>query len=105
MKYLLTSAPVLKLSDYAKPFRIDLAADASDVAAGAELSQIGQSVALYSKKPTPSEARYYVTDKELLSIYPCYMKWRQYLHGHKCTVYTDYKPLTYLYTQPHLNVH
>ena len=39
LKQLLTSAPVLKLLDYYKPFRIDLAADASDVAVGAELLQ------------------------------------------------------------------
>ena len=31
------------------------------------------------------------------------MKWRQYLHGNKCVVYTDHQPLTYIYTQPHMN--
>ena len=25
------------------------------------------------------------------------------MHGNTCTVYTDHKSLTYLYTQPHLN--
>ena len=89
---------MLKLPDYSKPFRIDLAADASDVAVGAELSQNGQPVAFYSKKLTPTEARYHVTDWELLAIYQACMKWRQYLHGHRCTIYTDHKPLTYLYT-------
>ena len=58
---------MLKLPDYSKPFRIDLAADASDVAVGAELSQNGQPVAFYSKKLTPTEARYHVTDRELLA--------------------------------------
>ena len=100
LKQLLTSAPVLKLPDYSKPFRIDLAAD---VAVGAELSQNGQLVAFYSKKLTPTEARYHVTDRELLAIYQTCMKQRQYLYGHRCTVYTDHKPLTYLYIQPHLN--
>ena len=103
LKQLLTSAPVLKLPDYSKPFRIGLAADASDVAVGAELSQNGQPVAFYSKKITPTEARYHVTDHELLAIYQACMKWRQYLHGHRCTIYTDHKPHTYLYTQPYLN--
>ena len=46
-----------------KPFRIDLAADASDVAIGAELSQNEQPVVFYSKKLTPTEARYHVTDR------------------------------------------
>ena len=88
---------MLKLPDYSKPFRIDLAADASDVAIGAELSQNGQSVAFFSKKLTSPEARYHVTYRELFAIYQACMKWRQYLHGHKCTIYTDHKPLTYLY--------
>ena len=25
------------------------------------------------------------------------------MHGNKCTVYTNHKALTYIYTQPHLN--
>ena len=89
---------MLKLPDFSKPFRINLAADASDVAVGAELSQNGQPVAFYSKKLTPTEARYHVIDRELLAIYQACIKWRQYLHGHKSTNYTDHKPLTYLYT-------
>ena len=89
---------MLKLPDYSKSFKIVLAADASDVAVLAELSQNGQPVAFYSKKLTPTEARYHVTDRESLAIYQACMKWRQYLHGHKYTIYTDYKPFTYLYT-------
>ena len=59
---------MLKLPDYSKLFRIDLAADASDKAVGADLSQNGQLVAFYSKKLTPTEARYYVTGREILAI-------------------------------------
>ena len=77
---------MLKLPDYSKPFRIDLAANASDVAVGAMLLQNRQPVAFSSKKLTPTEARYYVIDRELLAIYQACMKWRQYLHGHKSTV-------------------
>ena len=77
--------------------------DASDVALGAELSQGGKPVAYFSKKLTPTEARYHVTDRELMAIYAACMKWCQYLHGNRCTVYTDHKALTYIYTQPHLN--
>ena len=89
---------MLKLPDYSKPFRIDLAADASDIAVGAELLQNEQPVAFYSKKLTPTEARYHVTDRELLAIYQSCMKCRWHLHGHRCTIYMDHKPLTYLYT-------
>ena len=67
---------MLKLPDYSKPFKIDLAANASDVARGAELSQNRQPVAFYSKKLTPTEARYHVTDRELLAVYQACTKWR-----------------------------
>ena len=89
---------MLKLPDYSKPFRINLAAYASDVAIGAELSQNGQPVVFYSFKLTPTEARYHVTDQELLATYQACIKWRQYLHGHRCTIYTDHKLFTYLYS-------
>ena len=52
---------MLKLPDYSNPFRIDLAADASDVAVGAELSQNGQPVAFCSKKLTPTEGTMLLT--------------------------------------------
>ena len=50
--------------------------DASDVALGAELSQGGKPVAFFSKKLTPTEARYYMTDRKLMAIYAACMKWR-----------------------------
>ena len=62
-------------------------------------------MAFYSKNLTPTEARYHITDRELLAIYQSCMKYRQYLFGHKYTIYTDYKPLTYLYTYQQLNAH
>ena len=88
---------MLKLPDNSKPFRTDLAANASDVAVGDELSQNGQPVAFYGKNLTPAEARYHVTDKKLLGTYQAYMKWRQNLDGHKCTIYIDHKLVIYLY--------
>ena len=88
---------MLKLPDYSKPFRIDLEADASDVAVEAELSYNGQPVDFYSKKLTPTEAQYHITDRELLVIYQSCMKWRQYLYGPRYMIYTDHKLLTYLY--------
>ena len=77
---------------------INFAADASDVAVGAELLKNGQPVAFYGKKLAPTEARYHITDRELLAIYQSCMKGRKYLHEYKYKIYMDYKPLTYLYT-------
>ena len=38
-----------------------------------------------------------------MAIFKACMKWRHYLHSTKCTVYTDHKPLKYIYVQPHLS--
>ena len=60
-------------------------------------------MAFFSKKLPPTEARYHVTDSESMAIFKACMKWHQYLHGNKCTIYTDYKPLKYIYVWPLLN--
>ena len=60
-------------------------------------------MAFYYKKLTPAESRYHVTDRELMAVYLACMKWRHYLHGNVCHVYTDHEPLTYIFVLPHLN--
>ena len=77
--------------------------DASVVAVGGELSQCGHPVAFYSKKLTPAESGYHVTDLELMGVYLGCMKWRHSLHGNVCHIYTDHEPLVYIFVQPHLN--
>ena len=77
--------------------------DASVVAVGGEMSQRGCPVAFYSKKLPPAESRYHVTDQELMGVYLRCMKWRHYLHGNVCHIYTDHEPLVYIFVQPHLN--
>ena len=73
LKQKLTSAPVLALPDFERPF--DVTTDASIVAVGGELAQGGRPVAFFSKKLTPAESRYHVTDRELMGVYLACMKW------------------------------
>ena len=75
------------------------------MAVGGELSQGGHPMACYRKKLTPTEDRYCVTDCKLTAIYLVCMKWRHYLHGNVCNIYTDHEPLIYNFVQPHLNGH
>ena len=77
--------------------------DASVVAVGGELSQRGCPVAFYSKNLTPAESCYHVTDRELMGVYLGCIKWRHYLHGNMCHIYTDHEPLVYIFVQPHLS--
>ena len=95
MKHKLTSAPVLVLPSFKEPF--DLTCDASVVAVGEKLSQGGCPVEFYSKKLTPAESHYHVTNRELMAVYLVCMKWRHYLHGNVCHVYTDHEPLIYIF--------
>ena len=36
-------------------------------------------------------------------IFKACMRWHHCLHGAKCTMYTDHKPLKHIYVQSHLN--
>ena len=78
--------------------------DASDTHIGAALEQSGQLVAYFSRKLSPMECNYPMTDCELLTIFLEYQQWHCYLHGAESTVvYIDHKVLVYLFTQPLLN--
>ena len=57
----------------------------------------------FANKLSPTETRCHVGDRELLAIFQACMKWRSYLHGNRCKVYTDHGPLIYVYTKSHLN--
>ena len=54
-------------------------------------------MAFFSKKLSPAESRYHVTDRELMAIYLACMKWRHYLHGNVCNIHTDHEPLIYIF--------
>ena len=99
-KTLLTSSHVLQYPDFGKPFI--LTTDASNFAIGAVLSQgpIGKDrpVAFASRTLTKTEEKYSVIEKELLAIFWACKYFRPYLFGKKFTVFTDHKPLTYIFS-------
>lgn len=99
-KIILTSSHVLQYPDFSKPFI--LTTDASKFAIGAVLSQgpVGQDrpVAFGSRTLTKTEESYSVIEKELLAIAWGCKYFRPYLYGRKFTLYTDHKPLTYIFS-------
>ena len=102
LKQRLMQAPVLAYPDYALPFILDT--DASQVGAGAVLSQVRegveQVVAYYSKMFTPEETNYCVTRKELLAIVKAVKHFRPQLYGRQFTVRTDHASLAWLMKNP-----
>lgn len=99
-KELLTSAPLLQYPDYDKPFI--LTTDASTVALGAVLSQgqVGSDkpVAYASRTLSDTETRYSTIERELLAILWAVKHFRPYLYGRKFLIYTDHRPLAWLYS-------
>lgn len=99
-KKLLTNAPLLQFPDFDKPFV--LTTDASNFAIGAVLSQgtIGSDkpVAYASRTLSDTESRYSTIEKELLAVIWAVKHFRPYLYGKKFTIYTDHRPLAWLYS-------
>lgn len=109
LKKAFTTAPVLRHPNPELPFLVEV--DASDVGAGAILSQRDPGdgkvhpCAFFSKKFSPAERNYDVGNRELLAIKLAFEEWRQWLEGaiHPITVYTDHKNLAYIESAKRLN--
>ena len=76
-----------------------LTTDASDVAMGAVLEQTvqgrAQPIAFFSRKLSPTEARYSTFDRELLAVYAAVRHFRHFLQGTTFTIQTDHLPLVH----------
>lgn len=99
-KELLTNAPLLQYPDPDKPYI--LTTDASLNALGAVLSQgtVGSDkpVAYASRTLSDTETRYSTIERELLAIIWAVKHFRPYLYGNKFIIYTDHRPLAWLYS-------
>ncbi|WVZ89803.1 LOW QUALITY PROTEIN: hypothetical protein U9M48_036162 [Paspalum notatum var. saurae] len=89
LKKLLTSAPVLAQPDITKPF--DVYCDASGSGLGCVLMQEGRVIAYASSQLRKHEVNYPTHDLELLAVVYALKKWRHYLLGNTCHIYTDHK--------------
>ena len=96
LKAALTSAPVLALPDFSKPFELIADACETPAAIGSLLLQGGRPVAYYSRKLSGPELNYSVSDIEMLAVVASLKEWRCYLEGRPFTIVTDHKPNTYL---------
>ncbi|KAG6402647.1 hypothetical protein SASPL_134849 [Salvia splendens] len=97
LKFAMTTAPVLHLPDFNKPFYLET--DASDVGIGAVLLQDEHPLAFYSKKLGLRRRSASTYHKELYAIVEAVQKWRQYLLGREFVIRSDQKSLKELLQQ------
>lgn len=104
-KQILGSSQILQYPDFSQPFI--LTTDASQYAVGAVLSQgpVGKDrpIAFASRTLSKTEEAYSTIEKELLAIVWACKHFRPYLFGHKFTLYTDHKPLTFTFSMKEPN--
>jgi hypothetical protein len=98
----LTTAPVLAQPDNNKPF--DVYCDASGTGLGCVLMQDNRVIAYASRALRPHEQNYPTHDLELAAVVHALKRWRHYLMGTHCNIFTDHKSLKYIFTQADLNM-
>jgi hypothetical protein len=99
LKNYISTEPILAAPNFDKPFLLQT--DASNAGLGAVLSQLDDEckehpIVFLSRKMLSNEINYSVAEKECLAIVWSINKLRYYLQGHKFTVITDHKALTWL---------
>jgi len=94
LKTALTSAPVLALPDFSKPFTIET--DASATGMGAVLMQNSHPVAYLSKALGVKTHALSTYEKECLALIMAVTKWKQYLQHQEFTIITDQRSLIHL---------
>lgn len=97
LKVAMTTAPVLSLPDYSKPFLLEC--DASGKGVGAVLMQEWKPIAYFSKALSPMTLGMSTYEKELLAVVLSVNKWRHYLLGRRFTIKTDHQSLKFLLEQ------
>lgn len=102
LKTALTESPVLQAPDPDLPFT--LVTDASGFGMGAVLMQNEQPVAYFSKRFSPAEMNYSVSEQELCATINALKRWRHHLEGCKgLTIVTDHHPNTFFQGTPVLS--
>jgi hypothetical protein len=97
LKTALTTAPVLALSDFSKPFTMET--DASGGGIGAVLMQGGHPLAFLSKALGPRSLGLSTYEKEYMAILLALEHWRSYLQHAKFQIVTDHRSLVQLTEQ------
>lgn len=94
----LSTPPVLQFPDFSQENEFQLHTDASGTAIGSVLSNKNKlPIAYASRGLNKAELNYPTVEKELLSIVWSVNYFRHYLLGKKFRIFTDHRPLVYLF--------
>ena len=98
LKKILSTHPIVYCPDFDEPFII--ASDASDVGIGSVLYQVLDNhervIAYYSRKLSPAEQNWTVTERECLAALESMEQYRPYIEFTPFTLITDHSALTWL---------
>ena len=97
LKDAVTSAPVLTMPDFSKPFVVEC--DASSHGFGAVMVQGGHPIAFFSRAVAPRHQALAAYERELIGLVLAVRLWRPYLWGCQFIVKTDHYSLKYLLDQ------
>lgn len=95
-------ASTVRLAHPMPDANLRISTDASNTAIGAVLEQFNNNywepLGFFSKKLTPTQARYSTFDRELLAAYLALRHFLHFVEGRRTILLTDHKPLTHMFT-------
>ncbi|KAL2230686.1 UNVERIFIED_CONTAM: Transposon Ty3-G Gag-Pol polyprotein [Sesamum indicum] len=97
LKKVMTTAPVLSMPDFSKPFIVET--DASGKGIGAVLMQEGKPIAYLSKALAARNLGLSTYEKEFLALLLAVTKWKHYLLGNHFIIKTDQRSLKHILDQ------
>ncbi|KAI0509958.1 hypothetical protein KFK09_010558 [Dendrobium nobile] len=97
LKEALSSAPVLAIPDFDKPFHVDT--DASAVGIGAVLSQEGRPIEFFSEKLSPTRQNWSAYEQELYAVVRALKQWEHYLLHQDFILSSDNHALQFINSQ------
>ena len=97
LKYVLSTAPVLQLPDFHKPFIVEC--DASSMGFGTVLHQGAGPTTFFSRMIAPRHAKLAAYERELIGLVTAVKHWRPYLWGRTFIIRSDHYSLKYILDQ------